>query len=236
MSKNRTLKGLKANRKTIYLFANGEDDFKSYCGGGFISDPGRLMYVTEDVIYIYSNVVNDIKGKKNLTVQYTDNFRSVAFHSIPDIEKEVEISNFKTSKTISSGVLPDAILELMNEDGSNEILFVGDIVQVMRDYPPIGVEHDMYGIVVNTYQSKYEFDEINPRHGEMGRGVHVLFQNGSSCGFSAEEKEENLVLNHRNLLFRDYEFTNEIQLNVDFESGFFNDPLGLKSNSQEVPF
>jgi hypothetical protein len=83
---------------------------------------------------------------------------------------------------------------------------IGTLVKL--NVPCLGNSIDTLGICYENYNIGYD------------QGVSIIFENGNYDGFSEQEQKDFLtIIKHTNF---QYNFTNVIQLNKDFDNGIFD--------------
>jgi len=209
---NVSMSGIKAAKKIVYLFCISHDDFADQIGippfeatSGELK--GKFIAFDEEHAYVYSNSYMDIKGLRNINVEFTPAF--VEKRNLKLINQELEICNFEYSESIDPQMIPKVLRELMAENGVG--FSKGTIVRTNVNWAALRVKKGDIGVVIDVYDLKQD-------------GVQIIFSNGEHCGFSQGEQKEFLtnigVTSNQGI--KEYKFTNVSQLQEDFREGVFD--------------
>lgn len=218
------LKGLTPERKKHYVFAFSPEDFASFTGIMPYEIKEGKGCITDKYVYIYCNYPEQIRGLQKIEASLTNEFKSFSSPKmVESVKAEIQICNFVSNSYFNPEHIPNVLKEVMAEIGSRSpeeyLSFpcIGMVVKSKRAYAPIGVAKGAFGIIVSLYGP--QLDE-----------VQILFQNGSSTGFSKEETIEDLEFFSltENQEIRNYKYKDLVQLYDHFEDGFFDSEFGDK--------
>lgn len=119
---NMLIKDLKPSKKTIYLFSFNYDDFALNVGmQPFKATTGefnrKLIGFDEHHTYLYCQSYLDIRGMRNIEVEYTPKFLAYwkGNRRLMRVHEEVDICNFQYSDYIDPEKIPKVLRELMGD-------------------------------------------------------------------------------------------------------------------------